>query len=416
MLSFNSRGGSSSTKSTKVAPFSGISSKKIPDAHQVQLHRLEEELKKEREEKTRVLDELTELKKKSISQFNEYDARRMDMLEKQVEKAKQSERKMHESLVILTRQLEQTKTSLEQARVEISSLKQNRSKDNGKINSDEEVKVLKGELKSAVEAEEKANKAMHEFALLLKEVKDNLAITKSDLERAKIEVEENTATWRQKEESFLDCVKESTEANNKLKQENTKLFESQKVIREENARLRENLKRSLEEINTIKEELESVKGENSELKELLDKKEDALQNIKLDYESLKVSEAAAQRSLKELNHMLLIETTPKATSPYFSPSQGFVSPIYAKENANKSPKEASIASGSNLSEMKAASVAITEDMDQMERDYLISVDGSERKKKKKQFFGKFKSFFKGKGFKPVPPLPPRSNLPASYSV
>lgn len=226
------------------------------------------------------------------------------------------------------------------------------------------------------------------------------------MDKTKIEVEETTAVWHQKEVSFLACVKESTEANNKLKQENTKLFESQKVIREENAKLRENLKKSLEEINTIKEELETVKDENSRLNNILTEKQDALQTIKLDYESLKVSEAAAQRSLRELNRMLLVEVTPKSTSPYFSPCHGCKSPHDVKENGNKSPKEAaSIASLSSLSEMKAASVAITEDTDQLERDFLISVDGSERKKKKGKFFGKFRSFFKGKGFKPIPPLP-----------
>lgn len=142
---------------------------KIPDAHQVQLHQLEEELKKEREEKTKVLNELIELKKKSNSQINEYDGRRMEMLEK-VEKAKQSERKMHESLVMLTRQLEQTKTSLEQARVEISLMKQSTGKEM-KTTGGGEVKALRGELKSALEAEDKANNAMHELALLLKEVR-----------------------------------------------------------------------------------------------------------------------------------------------------------------------------------------------------------------------------------------------------
>ncbi|KAF3331206.1 spindle pole body component 110-like protein [Carex littledalei] len=406
MLSFSSRN-TASSKSTKVAHFSGIPTNKIPDAHQVQLHQLEEEVKREREEKTKVVNELIELKRKSSSQMNEHDGRRMEMLEK-VEKAKQSERKMHESLVMLTRQLAQTKTSLEQARVEISSMKQSTGKEmKTTATGGGEVKVLRGELKSALEAEDKASKAMHELALLLKEVKDELTATKSELDKTKIEVDENAAAWHQKEESFLACVKESTEANNKLKQENTKLFESQKVIREENAKLRENLKKSLEEINAIKEELEMVKDENSRLNKALTEKQDALQTIKLDYESLKVSEAAAQHSLRELNRMLLVETTPKSTSPYFSPCHGCKSPLFAKENGNKSPKEAvSVASSlSSLSEMKAASVAITEDTDQLERGFLISVDGSERKKKKGKFFGKFRSFFKGKGFKPISPLP-----------
>jgi DNA repair exonuclease SbcCD ATPase subunit len=241
-------------------------------------------------------------------------------------------------------------------------------------------------------------------------VKDELTTTKSQLDRTKSEVEENAAAWRQREESFLACVKESTEANNNLKQENTKLFESQKVIREENAKLRENIKKSFEEINAIKEELETVRGENSQLNKFLTEKQNALQTIKLDYESLKVSEAAAQRSLRELNHMLLVETTPKSTSPYFSPYRGCKSPLDAKETDNKSQKEASVGSSSNLSEMKAASVAITEDTDQLEKDFLISVDGSERKKKKKKkgLFGKMNCFFKGKSFRPIPPLPPPS--------
>jgi DNA repair exonuclease SbcCD ATPase subunit len=238
-------------------------------------------------------------------------------------------------------------------------------------------------------------------------VKGDLTTTKSQLDRTKSEVEDNSAAWRQREESFLACVKESTEANNKLKQENTKLFESQKVIREENAKLRENIKKSFEEISAIKEELETVKDENSRLNKLLTERQNALQTIKLDYESLKVSEAAAQRSLRELNHMLLVESTPKST-PYFSPSHGCKSPLDTKENDSKSQKETSLGSSSNLSEMKAASVAITEDTDQQEKDFLISVDGSERNKKKKRFVGRLSCFFKGKSFKPIPPLPPPS--------
>jgi predicted nucleic acid-binding Zn-ribbon protein len=149
-----------------------IPGKKIPDAHQIHLHQLEEELKKERAEKTKVLDELAAIKNKSSSQINNYDIRRTEMLEKQLEKAKQAERKMHESLVMLTRQLEETKTSLDQARTEISSTKERKGKEHVKATGgDEEMKALRGELKSALEAEEKANKAMHELALLLKEVR-----------------------------------------------------------------------------------------------------------------------------------------------------------------------------------------------------------------------------------------------------
>jgi chromosome segregation ATPase len=134
---------------------------------------LQEELKKEKEEKTKVLDELAEIKKKSTSQINDYDIRRADMLKK-VEKAKQSERKMHESLVMLTRQLKETKTSLEQAKAEIRLMKATKGEENVKTTGgDEEVKALRGQLKSALEAEEKANKAMHELALLLKEVIKN---------------------------------------------------------------------------------------------------------------------------------------------------------------------------------------------------------------------------------------------------
>jgi chromosome segregation ATPase len=137
------------------------------------LHQLQEELKKEKEEKTKVLDELAEIKKKSTSQINDYDIRRADMLKK-VEKAKQSERKMHESLVMLTRQLKETKTSLEQAKAEIRLMKATKGEENVKTTGgDEEVKALRGQLKSALEAEEKANKAMHELALLLKEVIKN---------------------------------------------------------------------------------------------------------------------------------------------------------------------------------------------------------------------------------------------------
>ncbi|PKA50783.1 Putative WEB family protein [Apostasia shenzhenica] len=320
---------------------------------QQQLGQLQEELKRAKEERTRALEETAELKK--ISEGPSQNRDEIRILKEEAENAKESERKMLESLISQTKQLEQTKISLEEARLEIRNhqdsirmmensarLSVHNLQKNGSTSSIgtlEEIRKLRHELWLALEAEEKSKKAMDDFAVALKEVttvanqaKAELAARHSELENArseavhassdlhstekklqevsedyeklKLEYEESCTAWKAKEESLMNCMKISEEDMIKKEEECNKLADVQKLAREENSKLRDIIKQAVNESTVIKESLEIARSENYELKEQLSKKEKALQQIMQDYESLKVSESAALDSLRELKSLL----------------------------------------------------------------------------------------------------------------
>lgn len=458
---------------------------------QQQISQLRDELKREKEEKTLALEELAELKKR-VSSLD-----RVRVLEKEVEKAKQSERKMLESLVSQTKLLEQTKISLEEAKLEIRNLEAsafsaNRSsrnlethlsRNNGFFNAfagEEEIKVLKNELKLATEAEEKSNKAMDDLAIALKEVttdanqlkgklsvkemelenakaedkkskasveimEEKLRLARQEAERVKLEADEAVAAWNERESGFIDCMKNSEDEINKLKQENTKLIESQRVVREENSKLRDILKQAVSEAAVVKEELEIARNENSHLKDILSAKENALQCIKQEYECIKVSEAAAQDSLKELKSMLDTTSTystktpssvdngstgqPNGSSTNVKSSEGangfqsnrwngensrvkkgrrhsigepakFNGSMFDLEGSLEKSTDRKFASQSNVADMRAVTSMVVDEFedefDYIDRSHLDGMEYSAKQKKKKTILRKFGDIFRRK--------------------
>jgi chromosome segregation ATPase len=198
---------------------------------------------------------------------------------------------------------------------------------------------LQRQLKLTVEAEEKCKKAMDDLAIALKEqttvareAKTELSLVQAELKNARTEAENSKASlesmeeklWlaqeeagrlkfesdelatasKEKEKGLLDCIKIFEGEVNKAKEENDKLFESQRVIRDENSRLREMLKHAVNEANVARESLEIARVENSQLHEDMSEKDSTLKSIVQEYESLKVSESAAQSSIRELKDMI----------------------------------------------------------------------------------------------------------------
>ncbi|KAG0470077.1 hypothetical protein HPP92_016176 [Vanilla planifolia] len=181
----------------------------------------QEELKRANLERDRALEELVVLKRAKEEAALCQD--KMKILELEAEKAKDSERKMLESLVSQTKQLEQTKILFEEAKLEIRNLQdgQGNAKALASLNSRhfdknvaltssieylEEIRKLKSELRSAIDAEEKSNKAMDDLAIALKEVtaevtecKEELSGTKSELERARAEAEQSNSSLQSTE-------------------------------------------------------------------------------------------------------------------------------------------------------------------------------------------------------------------------
>lgn len=433
---------------------------------QLQITELQEELKREREEKTKATEELAEAKKElsvslsmpppiTISLKDSMD--QVEIWEREIERAKESERNMLESLIFQTKQLEQTKISLEEAKLEVRSLK----------DREEEVETLKIRARLALESEEKSKKAMDDMATALNDVsaeakqvktwlseaESELEKTKSELEaatvslktaeerlkmeleeieRLKLEKEESAGAWSEREKLFVSCMKESESEINRGKQENLKLIESQRVIREENARLREMLKQAVNEAASLKETLQAERDENSRLMESISEKERAFQTVKQDYECLKVSERSARDSLKELENMLDSNPTPNK-----SPLQNHVPKINDDETEEEQKvdpkpqlvrdrrhsvgepsklnrfseserfdpfvtsarKDRVFASLSNIADMKAATRAVVQELgeeyDYIDRSHLVGVDPY-GKHKKKPILRRFGDIFRRK--------------------
>ncbi|KAL0908599.1 hypothetical protein M5K25_023101 [Dendrobium thyrsiflorum] len=327
---------------------------------QLDLSELHEELRRANEERSLAFEEFVKLKRMNGKSMQDIDKIRLTEL--QAEKAMESERKMLESMIHQTKQLEQAKISLEEAKLDVRNLQENirmmqdstginrRSLDNNEslepVGTQEEMRQLRNDLRLALDAEEKSKKAMDDFAIALKEVSTEanqanaeLIIIQSELEktreeakcdnsllksteqklvealdlydRMKLEYQESVVTWMDKEENMVNCIRISEEHLTKEKQENSRVINAWKNAREENTKLREIIKQAVNEATMVKEALENARNENSQLKNQLFEKENALQKIRHDYDSLKVSEVAALDCVRELKSLLASSSSTK---------------------------------------------------------------------------------------------------------
>ncbi|CAN6235203.1 unnamed protein product [Urochloa humidicola] len=488
-------------------------------AMQQRVAQLEEELRREREDKARALAELERLRSDGESAAMGA-AEKVQLLEREAGKSKESERKMLESLIYQTKQLEQAKISLEEAKLEIATLQQaNKGLESAAAagarrgggggfaeqrsvrdlmfgGADEEIRVLRGELRAAAQGEERSRKAADDLAVALsdvtmeaKQVKVWLSEAQAELEAAgaeaarlraaladaesrlraataerdrfRVEAEECAAAWGDKERVLLDCVRASEEEVNRARQENTKLVESQRVIRDENARLRDILKQAVAEAGAVRDSLELARAENARLGGAVADKESALQSLRQEYECVKVSEAAAQGSLKELNSLLAATTTTTTTSACSTPASAAKTapaPEYGFEQlrlpngggggsrngtpqsasqrwmadkprtpaagsrrysigepgklkggfsqsarmGNLNPKERVFASLSNIADLKSAADAAMDDFDaefdHIDESSYADMEDSMKHKKKRPIFRKFGDLFRRKSF------------------
>jgi hypothetical protein len=411
------------------------------------------------EEKERAVRELEELRRDDESAARE----KARLLEKEAHKSKESERKMLESLIYQTKQLEQTKISLEEAKLEIASLQQANKRSVKDLvfgGADEEIRVLRSELRAAAQDEERSRKAVDDLSVALsdvtmeaRQVKLWLSETQAELEAAhdlcRLEAEECAAAWGDKERVLLDCVRASDDEVNRARQENTKLVESQRVIRDENARLRDILKQAVAEASAVKDALEFARAETARLEGFLAEKDTALQRLRQEYECVKVSEAAAQGSLKELNSLLAATTTtatacstPASAKTAPAPDYGYdhqhlmnsasVSKTGTPKSAshrwlsekprsrrfsigcglekfkgdfsqsarmgNMDPKERVFASLGSIADLKSAEDAAMDDFGDDEFDHVDESHYSDSSKKKRPIFRKFGDLFRRKSF------------------
>jgi hypothetical protein len=178
-----------------------------PSPHRPSPAPLEEELRREHEEKARVANELEELRRDADNGAKGV-AEKVQLLEREVDKSKESERKMLESLIYQTKQLEQTKISLEEAKLEIATLRQaNKGLEEAAATrrggveqrsvrdlmfggAEEEIRVLRGEVRAAMQGEERSRKAddlsiaLCNVTMEAKQVKALLSEVQAELEGA----------------------------------------------------------------------------------------------------------------------------------------------------------------------------------------------------------------------------------------
>ncbi|KAL6867700.1 hypothetical protein ACP4OV_015724 [Aristida adscensionis] len=321
-----------------------------------QIAQLRGELRKAREERDRAHRVLEVTEWKALAAAT--DRATIETLEAELNASRESEKRMLDSLATQTKQLELTKISLEEARLEAASLQEEVQKleaartpvSTPRSRHDRDLQRVHGELRVALAAEEKSKKAMEEFVLALKEVNAELHATRQQLARAqheaesarleadrahvsarrkderlramadevsrlRAEAEESFAAWRGKESGFTACMK-STEAElAEARRENARLLESQRSGRAEVAKLRDILKQAVKDTKVAKEALEEARAENELLKGLVGDKEKVVKCTRQELEGLRISEAAARDSVKELQSILVAtSSSPTAAS------------------------------------------------------------------------------------------------------
>lgn len=233
-------------------------------------------------------------------------------------------------------------------RLEASAVAVAAAKPRGRF--DRELQRVSGELRVALAAEEKNKRAMEELVLALKEVNAELYATRQQLARAQHEsetarlesdrlhvslkrkddkvralsdemarlrsdAEEAFATFRGKEAGFTACMKSSEAELAESRRENARLLESQRSGRHEVAKLRDILKQAVKDTKFVKEALEEARSENAMLKEMVGNKDNAVKCTKEELECLRVSEAAARDSVKELQSLLVATSSSPTPTP-----------------------------------------------------------------------------------------------------
>ncbi|KAF7100098.1 hypothetical protein CFC21_101653 [Triticum aestivum] len=328
-----------------------------PDMEQ-QVAELRGELRKVREERDRAHRVLEVTEWKALDSAN--DRTTIETLEARLDASRESESRMLESLSLQTKQLEITKMALEEARIDVASLRDTvqrleasavavaAAKPRGRY--DRELQRVSGELRVALAAEEKNKRAMEELVLALKEVNAELHTTRQQLARAQHEsetarlesdrlhvslkrkddkvralsdevarlrsdAEEAFATFRGKEAGFTACMKSSEAELAASRRENARLLESQRSGRHEVAKLRDILKQAVKDTKFVKEALEEARSENAVLKEMVGSKDTAVKCSKEELECLRVSEAAARDSVKELQSLLVATSVSPTPTP-----------------------------------------------------------------------------------------------------
>jgi chromosome segregation ATPase len=380
---------------------------------------------------------------------------RVRLLEREVAVSKHTEMKMLESLIQQTKELEQAKIALEEAKLELATLRQHHQQGAAEPappqwsvmdlmfgGVDDEINGLKAKLRAAAQGEERSRKAAHDLTASLsavtmeaKQVKAWLSDAQADLERANAEADrlrgmlqaaeaelwaatehidaltaewtDAAAAWRAREKALLARARDADAARRELDG------------------LRRALERAAEEANAAAESLELAAAESARLQDAVAEKESALEATRRESEALKASEAAARaraNELEEAQRATSAATDGKATTD--PPLQKWAAGEVAQGKLSAAAfldsgravgagrRDRMFASLSNLTELKsAAAAAVAMDDYSYEFDHFDVAgqygdphDAARQHKKRRSILRKFGDLFRRRSLY-------KSNLP-----
>lgn len=315
-----------------------------------------------------------------------------ELMEREVAAAKETETKMLESLIQQTKELEQAKIALAEAKLEVATLRTGPGP--GPVAQaqwsvmdlmfggvDEEINGLRGKLRAATQAEERSRK----------------------------EAEDLTAS--------LSAVT--------MEAKQVKAWLSDAQAEDENGGLRRALEQAVEEANAAGESLEFATGENARLRDAVAAKERALESLRQENEALRASEAAAQARAKDLQDQLAAAAVTKKAAPekaaeslalekWRSEAQGKLSAAFLDSGRvmAASRKDRMFASLSNIAELRSAAAAAA--MDDYDYEFDDHFDDGGRRygelehamkhKKRRSVLRKFGDFFRKRSLYTGPTL------------
>ncbi|VAI09728.1 unnamed protein product [Triticum turgidum subsp. durum] len=178
-----------------------------------------------------------------------------------------------------------------------------------------ELHTTRQQLARAQHESETARLESDRLHVSLKRKDDKVRALSDEVARLRSDAEEAFATFRGKEAGFTACMKSSEAELAASRRENARLLESQRSGRHEVAKLRDILKQAVKDTKFVKEALEEARSENAALKEMVGSKDTAVKCSKEELECLRVSEAAARDSVKELQSLLVATSSSPTPTP-----------------------------------------------------------------------------------------------------
>ncbi|KAE8637224.1 hypothetical protein CSA_021619 [Cucumis sativus] len=250
------------------------------------------------------------------------------------------------------------------------------------------------ELETTLKTIEEKNKT------LLQEARKEADLYKSTVDRLRLEAEESLLAWSGRETSLVDCIRRAEDDRYNAQQESplngfAEASRSQNMTsKEEIKKLRDILKQALNEATVAKEAAGIAIEENSQLKDCLVEKENALDFVSTENETLKVSQASALEEIKELKQLLEEATKKEGNGKEESKSKEENKSKEESKNKEEGKEQAARErpSLSQYSEDGELMHFDGEDLDQLEEGNLDELEGDRNSRKKKALIRRFGIF------------------------